>query len=79
LIDPRHKLQSVAAFFAISKAVIQIFTGGNDKAPLAFMFADWTRASILAGTLCEVQIQIARRFGDAHISAVPLEADAFGP
>jgi hypothetical protein len=69
LLDPRHKLQSIAAFLAIAKAIVKIFARGYHKAALAVMLADLARASKLGGTPCEVQTEIARNFSDAHFSA----------
>jgi hypothetical protein len=77
LLDARDELQGIAAFFAMAEAKIQILARRDHKAALAFVFADWTRASQLTGTPSQIEVENFRNIFDADNSAEPLEADAF--
>jgi hypothetical protein len=72
-----HKLQSIAALLAMTKAVVEIFAWGDCKAALAIMPADWARTPKLSSTSGKIQAEIVRNFCDPHLPAKSLKADAF--
>jgi hypothetical protein len=60
----------------MSEAMIEIFARCNDKAALAFVFADRTGASKVLTATHEIYVQVMRHLGEKHFPAKPLKAYA---